>query len=131
MSLSGVPRAILYGVAGTHDDDALDIRVSDAEREETVQELRGHLTAGRLTVDEFGERVSEVYASRTGRDLDHALRQLPRSRPVAVAQGRRQETPEQRERRIRRLRHNLAGFVTPNVACITIWAMTTGGHAYF
>ena len=41
------------------------IRASDKERESVVDVLRDAYTEGRLTLDEFEERTSAAYASRT------------------------------------------------------------------
>jgi len=57
---------------------ASDVRVSDAERDAVVQQLSRHTGDGRLTIDEFEERVEQVYASKTRRELDETLRGLPR-----------------------------------------------------
>jgi hypothetical protein len=54
-----------------------DILVSDAERERVADDLRGHYEAGRLTLDEFQQRLDQLHAARTQRQLDDALRQLP------------------------------------------------------
>ena len=54
-------------------------RVSDAERERVVRDLTKHCGDGRLTLDELEERVAEVYAATTRADIEHALRELPRS----------------------------------------------------
>jgi hypothetical protein len=56
--------------------------VSDQERENTAHLLRGHLLAGRLTTEEFEERVGEVWRARSATDLWHALRGLPVDRPA-------------------------------------------------
>jgi Domain of unknown function (DUF1707) len=56
--------------------------VSDREREYTVGLLRGHWLSGRLTADEFEERVGEVWRARFSSDLWHALRALPVDRPA-------------------------------------------------
>ena len=58
---------------------AADVRVSDAERDEVVQQLSRHTGDGRLTMDEFEERVGEVFAAKTRRELDATLRGLPRA----------------------------------------------------
>ncbi len=58
-----------------------DYRVSDAEREAVIDELRRHTAAGRLTVAEFGERMDEAHAARTASQLQAALRELPRLQP--------------------------------------------------
>jgi Domain of unknown function (DUF1707) len=56
--------------------------VSDQERENTARLLRAHLVAGRLTTEEFEERVAEVWRARSAADLWHALRALPVDRPA-------------------------------------------------
>ena len=77
--------------------------VSDSDRDETVSLLREHVIVGRLTLDEFSERVSVALGARTRGDLDSTLANLPdlaqppsdllRSRPrrwfVAVMSGSR------------------------------------------
>jgi len=52
-------------------------RVSDLEREAAVSALRDDLLAGRLTLDEFSERVESAYTARTGGELVLARRDLP------------------------------------------------------
>jgi hypothetical protein len=52
-------------------------RVSDAEREQTVVALRDDLLAGRLTLEEFSERVEIAYQARIGQELVDARRNLP------------------------------------------------------
>ena len=68
--------------------DLPEIRVSDADRERAVLDLREHAVAGRLTLEEFGERVEQAYAARTRGELDVVLRELP-SPPSAPARSRR------------------------------------------
>ncbi len=51
--------------------------VSDREREYTVGLLRGHWLSGRLTAEEFEQRVGEAWRARFAGDLWHALRWLP------------------------------------------------------
>jgi len=57
-------------------DDA-SLRASDAEREQAVAELRDHLLAGRLTLEEFSERVGAAYEARTGKELVRLGEDLP------------------------------------------------------
>jgi DUF1707 SHOCT-like domain len=57
--------------------DDLSQRTSDAEREQMVIELREHLLAGRLTLDEFSERVDVAYRARTGLELEPVREGLP------------------------------------------------------
>jgi hypothetical protein len=51
--------------------------VSDQEREYTVELLRRHLLSGRLTTEEFEERVDEAWRARFASELWQALRALP------------------------------------------------------
>jgi class 3 adenylate cyclase len=54
-----------------------DIRISDAERNQMVDLLREHCSEGRLTLDEFSDRVGEVFNARTRRDLEVVTADLP------------------------------------------------------
>jgi hypothetical protein len=55
--------------------------VSDREREYTVGLLRGHWLSGRLTAEEFEQRVAEAWRARFAADLWQALRWLPVDAP--------------------------------------------------
>jgi Domain of unknown function (DUF1707) len=59
--------------------------VSDREREYTVGLLRGHWLSGRLTAEEFEQRVAEAWRARFAADLWQALRWLPVEAPPAPA----------------------------------------------
>jgi hypothetical protein len=53
------------------------VRVSDAEREAIVARLNDATSEGRLTLEEFSERVSGALAARTRGDLDLLVVDLP------------------------------------------------------
>ncbi len=53
------------------------IRASDKERESVVDVLRDAYTEGRLTLEEFDERTSAAYASKTWADLRELTADLP------------------------------------------------------
>jgi class 3 adenylate cyclase len=53
-------------------------RVADADRDRTVTALREHVVDGRLTLDEFSERVGLALEARTWGDLDAVMADLPR-----------------------------------------------------
>jgi hypothetical protein len=53
------------------------IRASDVDREAVVATLREAYTAGRLTLDEFDERMTAAYASKTWGDLRELTVDLP------------------------------------------------------
>jgi Domain of unknown function (DUF1707) len=64
-------------------------RVSDVDRDHAVTMLREHVVAGRLTLDEFSERVGLALAARTRGDLGGAMGDLPTPLPAAERAGRR------------------------------------------
>ncbi|HET8606799.1 MAG TPA: DUF1707 domain-containing protein [Gaiellaceae bacterium] len=55
------------------------IRASDADREGAVAQLREHAAEGRLTLEEFADRVSSAYRARTTVELDELASDLPPS----------------------------------------------------
>jgi fatty acid desaturase len=61
-----------------------DLLVSDADRTRVSGQLREHYEAGRLTLDEFQERLDEAHAARTEGQLRNALRQLPAAKLPTV-----------------------------------------------
>jgi hypothetical protein len=53
------------------------MRVSDADRERTVRLLERHHVDGRLTWEEFSERMEAAFHARTREDLRRTLADLP------------------------------------------------------
>lgn len=53
------------------------IRASDSDRERVVEILRGGYTEGRLTLDEFNERMTAAYAAKTWSQLRELTSDLP------------------------------------------------------
>jgi Domain of unknown function (DUF1707) len=53
------------------------IRASDSDREHAAEALRSQFAEGRLTLEEFNERTSAVYAARTWTDLRDLTSDLP------------------------------------------------------
>lgn len=76
-------------------DDRL--RIGDAEREAAARELGEHFAMGRITADEHGERLEQIWSARTAADLAPAFRDLPRSTPAR--QEPRPATPSVRSDR--------------------------------
>ncbi|MCB5167236.1 DUF1707 domain-containing protein [Streptomyces bambusae] len=66
-------------------DDLPQLRASDADREHVVERLREAVAEGRLDMDEFEERMTAAYASRTYADLEPLTRDLPGERPGPVS----------------------------------------------
>lgn len=53
------------------------LRASDADRERIVEQLRQHTADGRLSMDEFEQRMSAAYAAKTYGELAGLTRDLP------------------------------------------------------
>jgi Flp pilus assembly protein TadB len=54
------------------------LRIADADRESAARELGEHFALGRITIEEHGERLEQIWAARTAADLAPAFRDLPR-----------------------------------------------------
>lgn len=67
--------------------DRDDIRIGDAEREQTMTDLREHFAQGRLTREELDERLDQTLSARTGRDLARITADLPGHGQSAPAPG--------------------------------------------
>jgi hypothetical protein len=65
------------------------LRVSDADRERTVALLGEHHAVGRLTYEEFVERMDRAYEARTRADLDRLTADLPSTPAAPTPQKRR------------------------------------------
>ncbi|SDH58858.1 protein of unknown function [Actinokineospora alba] len=58
-----------------------EMRIGDAEREDGLRALGEHMAAGRLTVDEYGDRSAKVATARTRGELLSLFTDLPDPRP--------------------------------------------------
>jgi hypothetical protein len=70
--------------------DLPETRVSDAERDQVVASLREHCAEGRLTLDEFADRMGTALEARTKGELEPVLSDLPMpTTPGSVVPNRR------------------------------------------
>ncbi len=94
---------------------AVDLRVSDADREDVADVLKRHYLAGRLSETEFDARVDAAYGARYESELVALLRDLPAAVPA---------TPARSEPRSRRPATGLVagGAVAVAVAAVLITA---------
>lgn len=74
------------------------LRASDADRERIVEQLRQHTADGRLTMDEFEQRMTAAYAAKTYGELAALTRDLPvdlgaRSRDGGIGRQSPQDQP--------------------------------------
>jgi class 3 adenylate cyclase len=70
------------------------VRISDAERNQAVELLRHHCAEGRITLDEFSDRVGDVFEARTTADLELVTRDLPVASPPPVETTRRKRASQ-------------------------------------
>jgi uncharacterized membrane protein len=57
------------------------VRASDADRDRSADALSEHYAAGRLTLEEYHERLDQAYAAKTLGDLDDLMTDLPGTDP--------------------------------------------------
>jgi hypothetical protein len=69
-------------------DDQLHLRASDQDRQQVVDRLRGALADGRLTMDEYLDRMGRAYQAVTYGDLAPLCADLPATAAAAAAAGR-------------------------------------------
>ncbi|HKS47676.1 MAG TPA: DUF1707 domain-containing protein [Amycolatopsis sp.] len=63
-------------------NESPDVRIGDADRERALQALGEHMSAGRLDLNEYGERSAKVTAARTQRELTELFGDLPEPHPT-------------------------------------------------
>lgn len=83
------------------------LRASDADRQRIVSALERHTAAGRLTLEEYAQRVDSVLAARTHGELGAVTDDLPAEAAAATARGEE-------------IRHLLVAFL---VAALVVAAM--------
>jgi hypothetical protein len=89
--------------------------VADADRDAAAAALGDHVADGRITLQEFRDRLDQVYAARTVGDLDDAMAGLA-PRRVATAGD------ERRARRSARYRRGWVRFARVNAVVWALWA---------
>lgn len=101
--------------------EAVDRRVSDAERQRTVAVLRDNAARGLLSLDELEDRIALTFRARTASDLQAVVWDLQLA-----------ETPAPRQSIWQRagFRYHAAAYVLTNAFLVGTWAITTP-HALF
>lgn len=98
-------------------------RASDAEREAVAAVLRRHVAEGRLDLDEFSDRLDDVYGARTNAELEATLSDLPDLPPDE------EDEPDEGVLRAREgFRGHLVRYLIVNLFLVGIWLVTDAGH---
>jgi hypothetical protein len=106
--------------------DPSSLRVADADRERVASELRDHLLAGRLTSEEFEERVERAYRASTRGELDELSADLPLSPARLEA-----ELASRRGKLRRRVLQEGGGGLSASAICTAIWLADGAGGSFW
>ncbi len=107
------------------------IRASDADRDKTVTLLREHLAAGRLTSEEFDERLEAALSAKTLGELDRLMADLPGIDLYRLPDSKLVRQPMQAQPRRRRSEARRAAWgswFTVSLVLFVVWALS--GHGY-
>ena len=122
-------------VAVHPEDRRPEIRAGDADREAVIERLRANVSDGRLTMDEFEDRVALVWMARTFGDLDRITDDLPvpasmhpPARPPRPSGPPVRHRPKPDDDSVRKV---AATFVMISIFLIVIWFLTSGAGSYF
>jgi hypothetical protein len=114
-----------YWLAEDHMATAPDLRIGDADREAVAESLREHYAQGRLTLEEFNQRLDAVFAATKQSQLSAITRDLPHAAvpsaplPVTAAwAGRERAWHDYRARGRRRL-----GMIPVIIAMLAAWLL--------
>jgi hypothetical protein len=117
-------------------NDDPQLRASDDDRDRTASLLREHHAAGRLTVEEFQERLDATYEAKTLGQLQELLADLPSidlyHLPEQSMRRSQQEAasapppgrPEQHRRRSAAWRNHWGSWLSVNMLLFVIWAIS-------
>ena len=105
------------------------IRASDADRERVVEILRQHTAEGRITAEEFDERMAAAYGARTL----GALAELTTDLPVDLAEHARRQTELAKKAKphrplSRQVRQEFSGLVSLGIVLTVVWVISGAGY---
>jgi hypothetical protein len=124
--------------------DPRSMRASDQDRDRAASLLREHHAVGRLTPEEFSDRLDKVFAARTIGDLDDLLDDLPgidlyrlpdaavrRRGPVPGGTSYLSALQAQGRLPHLRIRGGVWGsWLSLSLLCFVIWAISGGGYLW-
>jgi len=68
-----------YGPMESRPTNRVPVRIGDAERDRAIASLGDHFAAGRLTAEEFDQRMDQALKARFNEDLEPLFADLPRT----------------------------------------------------
>jgi hypothetical protein len=109
------------------------IRASDADRDRAASLLREHHAAGRLTAEEFSERLDRAFAATTVGEIDALLKDLPGIDLYRLPDAALTRRPRQRQavvpvspgRGSRAWRAAWGVWLCVSAVCFVIWGLTS------
>jgi hypothetical protein len=105
------------------------LRAADADRAAVATVLGQHMSAGRLTVDEYDERLARTYAAKTYGELDELTADLPATVPAPRTESTRPAMADNAhvpaDRGCDTDPHSWRSYLTTAAIVLTIWAVTS------
>jgi hypothetical protein len=110
------------------------LRAGDADRAAVADVLGRHMSAGRLTLEEFDERLTRAYAAKTFGELDELTADLPALDRPGREDRRTTPAPASSPASVCRpgssphgndIRSAWRGWLTTALIVLTVWATTS------
>jgi hypothetical protein len=108
------------------------IRASDADRDRAASLLREHHAAGRLTAEEFSERLDRAFVAKTVGEIDALLKDLPGIDLYRLPDAALTRQPRQRQAAVPSPGRGSGAWraawglwFTVTAVCFVIWGLTS------
>jgi hypothetical protein len=101
------------------------LRAADSDRSAVATVLGEHMAAGRLTVEEYEDRLARAYAAKTYGDLDALTVDLPRTTPARRADTGATRSTEVAPRGRGVHPHAWQTWIRTSLIVVTIWLVTS------
>jgi hypothetical protein len=101
------------------------LRAADSDRSAAATVLGEHMAAGRLTVEEYEDRLARAYAAKTYGDLDALTVDLPSTAPARLADTGATRSSEVAPSRRGVHLHAWQAWIRTSLIVVTIWLVTS------
>jgi Domain of unknown function (DUF1707) len=113
------------------------MRASDEDRDKAAALLREHHALGRLSPEEFSDRLDKTFAATTVGDLEDLLTDLPRMDLYRLPGAELTRQPRQAQAAVRAAGRMSGGwraawgvYLTVNLVCLVVWLLASHGTGY-